>query len=374
MKTIKTLLAAAALTMLTASCFDDKDPYNAGFIFRKPVYVVNACFANNHVDTISFVSYGNWAARRDAGYDGSWCSFNTMSGHGNTYYTFPVLFQPNTSGQGRGAQFTFSDTDHPGEASATILYWQFATRGDGSLGAAPDVKTIKGSDGSLFQFTYDEYHRPLTLRVTKDEATLHSLTLTYNDADSLLTVIDRGRTLTSKFANDYQPQRLIGSGDTVGYYSQYTSTGFPVPLNTAFNLEHRSFDGSNTYYAYLLGGQSLAPDSLYQADSLRVALTSQGETTVQKYKLTYSNADNRHQSIDANQLVFGTEQCDPYQLLSLYRYCRSSRILSEVTSGSSARLVSATLNTDGSVAQLVLTRKNAAAAGADERLEYIFEY
>ena len=203
---------------------------------------------------------------------------------------------------------------------------------------------------------------------------LHSLSLRFNDYDSTLTVNKGSSTLRGTYGNDYQPMMLVGETDTVGYYSQYHDGYYQASANYAFNIEHRSYGQPAKRYALKLGGQSLQPDSLHNADSLRIAHTTGISTTIDKYKLTYSTADNRCQSVDVNQLVFGAEQCDPYQLLSLYRYCRSSRILSEVTSGSSARLVSATLNTDGSVAQLVLTRKNAAAAEADERLEYIFEY
>ena len=299
---------SVALLTLTTSCLSNDDPYNAGFFFRKPAYVGNAFFANNLGDTISLMSYGSWTVTRQGTDNSSWCSFTTTSGNGNTLYTFPVTFEQNTTGAGRGVQLYFSDTDHPGDASASIVYWQYATRGDGTLGSAPDVKRITGSDGSLFELTYDGQHRPLLLRVTKDDALVHSLSIFYNDRDSVLTVVDKSKTLTSSYANDYQPQRLIGSGDTIAYSAQYYSNGMPASANSAFNLEHRTILGQNTYYAFLMSGQSLMPDSLHCADSLRIATVTTGQTVIGKYRLYYSENDNRCQSVDVNQLIFGTEQ------------------------------------------------------------------
>ena len=362
-------MASAAVATLMTSCLSNEDPYNAGFLFRKPTYVLNAFFANNQVDTISFMSYGRWSVSRDETYSGSWCSFEFTQGKGNVLYTFPIHFEQNTTGQPRGAVLHFADTDHPGDARAMLQYWQYATRGDGTLGNAPDVKTIKGSDGSLFEFTYDAQHRPLTLRVTKEDALLHSLTLRFNDADSTLTVQDKSATLTSRYANDYQPERLIGTSDTVGYYSQYYSNGMPVSAQNAFNLEHRSRFTANSYYAFKLGGQSLNPDSLHMADSLRIATVQGDDVKLKKLAFHYSKADNRCQSVDVNQLVFGAEQCDPYQLLSLFRYCRSTSILSEVTTDNAAEriVVDAQLNVDHSVSRLTVTRQ-------DGEITYTFEY
>lgn len=372
------LAFSVALLTLTTSCLNNEDPYNAGFYFRKPLYVGNAFFANNLVDTISFVSYGNWNVSKKGTDNGNWCSLNATSGKGNTLYTFPVTFEQNTLGIGRGVQFTFSDTDHPGDASASIVYWQYATRGDGTLGNAPDVKSITGSDGSRFELTYDAQHRPLSLRVTKDETLVHSLAISYNDIDSVLTVQDKSKTLTSSYANDYQPQQLIGGGDTITYASQYYSNGMPASANTAFNLEHRTVLGQNTYYAFLVGGQSLLPDSLHCADSLRIATVLPSGTIVQKYKLSYSNNDNRHQTVDVNQLVFGAEQCDPYQLLSLFRYTRSTSIVRSIEQTGETYDVEVSLNADKSVAKMTVTRTRKmieVGAPADvSTVTFTFEY
>ena len=372
MKTLRNLLAGAAVLVLAASCLNSEDPYEAGFIFRKPQYALTALFANNQVDTVSFISYGQWNVTRDA--SATWCKLEASVGKAYTYYTFPLLFEQNTTGEGRGTWFTFNDTEHPGEAYCSIAYWQYATRGDGSLGSAADVKTIMGSDGSHFELAYDAQHRPLSLRITKEDVLLHQLTLSYNDRDSVLTVQDRDKTLTGSYSNDYQPKRLVGMGDTVTYASQLYDNYMAVSANYAFNLEHRTLLGNNTYYAYLLNGQSLTPDSLHNADSLSIARVTAAGRNVQKCKLEYSAADNRCQSVDVNQLIFGTEQCDPYQLLSLFRYARSSRIVSKVTSAANSDIIEVECNANGSVRTLTVKRSSGGVVVADSPLTYTFEY
>lgn len=379
MKTLRILLVSAVVMALAASCLEQNETYKAGFYFTKPSSASNAFFANNLGDTLSFMSFGNWSISRRATDDGSWFTINTTSGKGNTLYNFPLLFEPNTTGKGRGVQLIFSDTDHPGDAQASIIYWQYGMRGDGTLGSARDVKAITGSDGSRFEFTYDVLHRPLSMRVTKEESLLHSLLLTYDDVDSVVTVQDKTKTLTSSFSNDYQPKRLIGSGDTIGYSSQYYSNGMPVSLNYTFNLEHHHFNGqNNTYYAYLLGGQSLMPDSLHNADSLRIATVTSSGINIDKLKLGYSQYDNRCQSVDVNQLLFGAENCDPYQLLSLFRYTRNTSIVSRMESNGETIEVTVSLNADKSVAQMTVTRtRPVVEIGAQQdvfTVTYTFEY
>lgn len=350
---------------LATSCLNNDDPYSAGFVFSKPTTVGTGIYANTQVDSISFFSYGSWSI---SGSD-SWCKVNVTSGRAG-FYAFPVLFETNTSGKGRQNIFTLSDTDHPGEASAQFFYWQYATRGDGTLGTAKDVKTITGSDGSHFEMEYDDQHRPLSLRVSKDGSTLQSITIKYDDTDSIITVSDMSKVLTASYGRDFQPNTLTGNGDTIGYRSQYYSNGYTMPASQAFNLEHRTVMGNNAYYAVLLGGQSLLPDSLHNADSLRIARTESLYDTnpmVKKYKLVYSTADNRCQSVDVNQLVFGAEYCDPYQLLSLFRYTRSTSIVSRLSGDAETIEVAAELNSDRSVNKLVVT------AGG-ETVTYTFEY
>lgn len=361
------LFSAALLT----SCLDDNGAYNAGFVFYKPAQAVNTVYANNTVDSIVFFSYGRWGVTAVGGQAG-WCKLDRTDGNAETIYSIPVRFTQNATGESRSATYRFVDAEHPDEAYTSILYWQYATRGDGTLGSAAEVKTITGSDGSRFEFTYDEQHRPTTLYVTKDGTTLCDMSLRFNDYDSTLTVTNGTKTLSAKYGNDYQPQQLVGENDTVGYYTQYYNDYIQAPASYAFNIEHHSYGQPTKRYALKLGGQSLLPDSLHNADSLRIA---DGVSAVLKYKLAYSAADNRRQSVDVNQLIFGTEQCDPYQLLSLFRYARNTSVVSEATDDSeSGYVVEAAQNADGSVSRLVVKHKSNGVILPDIPLEYTFEY
>lgn len=363
MKFIRLLLAATMMTSVTTACFDDKDTYNAGFLFYKPQSAISYLFANNTADSIVIVSYGEWNMTFDPTYSSDWCTLTQTTGHGNVLYRIPVAFTPNTTDKGRMLRMVFMDTTHPNDASAAIYYWQYATRGDGSMGNAPCVKAISGSDGSLFELNYDNLQRPTLLRITPaTDAGISPrvLTLSYNDYDSTMTVTDNQRRMTSKYQKDYQPERLIGETDTIGYYAQYYTNGMMVSANQAFNVEHHHRNLDNIYYALRLGGQSLQADSLHCADSLRIATVAvNGDgTTLKKYKMTYADTDNRRQSVDANQLVFGAAACDPYQLLGLFRYARNTSVVSSLTTENEAdRIsVSTTLNINNSIQTLTVVK------------------
>ena len=196
------------------------------------------------------------------------------------------------------------------------------------------------------------------------------MTLVYDDYDSLLTVTDKNAKLTCSYSKDYQPGRLIGLTDTVGYYSQFYKNGMAVSANYAFNIEHRHAGGERVVYAILLNGQSLSPDSMHCADSLRIARTTGSGYDIEKYKLTYSTTDNRRQSVDVNQLVFGTEACDPYQLLALFRYARNTSIVSRMSSEAGEIVVEVELNADRSVSKMTVKR----SSESDVPLTYTFEY
>ena len=380
MKKIMFFPMAAAIMALTASCLDDQESYSAGFDFYNPQ--VTMLYANTPSDTIIMVSGGDWTASSSSASGGSWCTMNMTSGRANTFYAIPLTFKQNTTGESRYTMISFVDVAHPNDGHANIYYWQYATRGDGTLGNAPDVKTITASDGSRYEFTYDALHRPLSLRINSDEGgLLRELKLSYYDRDSMIIVTDGSKTLQGTFSKDYQPSRLIGSGDTVGYFPQYYINGMPMSTNYAFNLEHRTTIGQNTCSAFLVGGQSLSPDSLHCADSLRIAtylgqgatdLGSPSDTKVSMLKLHYSKNDNRRQSVDVNQLAIAAATglpCDPYQLLSLFRYARQTSIVSQITTDDPTRTatLTTTLNPDGSVRTMTVNCR-------DTETTYTFEY
>jgi hypothetical protein len=160
MKSIKTLLCGGLVCLLaTTSCISDQENYRAGFpvIGARHAYV----YANNLVDSFRLVSYGPWRIDMKSN-DGNWCSLAQLSGKGYTDYTFGVTFSENTTGHSRTAIFSVTDTEHT-DISANFGFLQYATRGDGSMGNAAEVRSIKGSDGTAISLTYDRLHRPLTL-------------------------------------------------------------------------------------------------------------------------------------------------------------------------------------------------------------------
>ena len=64
--------------------------------------------------------------------------------------------------------------------------------------------------------------------------------------------------------------------------------------------------------------------------------------------------DNRYQSVDANQLILGMADCEPLQLLSMFRYTRSTSILKKAISKDGTIDVSTELNADRSVHRMVV--------------------
>jgi hypothetical protein len=109
-------------------------------------------------------------------------------------------------------------------------------------------------------------------------------------------------------------------------------------------------------YGYLINGQSLAPDSLHNADSLRYQhkLNRPEATTTDFLKLVYSPKDNRCQSVDANQLLLGLDNCEPLQLISLFPYTRSTSIVQRAESAKGNIDVTTELNADRSVSRMTV--------------------
>jgi len=366
MNIVKTLLFFAVGSALAVSCLDDKDNYYAGFPVStaKHPYI----YANNVLDTLYVVGYGDWSLSAND-YNGNWCHLSLTGGQANVLYTTPVTFDQNTTGQARSASYTVTDNAHP-DIQASFGFIQYATRGDGSLGNAAEVKTITGSDGSLIELDYDEQHRPLRLTMKKNDERLHDFTFTYSDYDSLLSVrTSNAGTLTGKYNQGYQPAGMLLSGsDTVMYRQQTNSFEQIYSSVLTFNIEFRRARGEYMAQALRAPRSSLAPDSIHNSDSLRYQHRYvDGTKYTQLLKLNYSKMDNRCQSVDVNQLLLGVEECNPYQLLSLFRYGRNSNIISSATSGNDTILMEAQLNSDKSVSQLTVSR-------GEHQIVYTFKY
>ena len=315
MKTIKSFLGIFAFTALVASCLSNEESYQAGFVVAKPTSNgLNVYYANNTGDSLVFFGYGNWAIDNYQfdGADNSWIDVTTKKGKAAVLYSQELAFEQNTTGVARYGGIRIFDTDHS-DAYAPIVFYQYATRGDGSLGSAADVREISGTDGSLVELAYDAQHRPLTVRITKNGTTLQDLTIRYSKLDSTMTVKDKASDFTAKLGRDYQPNLL-----------------------------------TNKQLFFFEGGQRVG-----------------------NLELTYSANDNRCQSIDANQLVRGVEECDPYLLASLFRYTRSTSILKKAKGKQGEENVeynvSTTLNNDKSIHTMTVSK------GA-ESITYTFNY
>ena len=78
---------------------------------------------------------------------------------------------------------------------------------------------------------------------------------------------------------------------------------------------------------YYNGKSKLDVDSIYKADSIGVErIYSDHKHKSEMYKLSFSNISNRMTTVDANQLMEGVANCDPYLLLSFYKLARQSYV------------------------------------------------
>lgn len=343
--------------MLTA-CLDDENTA-AGF----SGLTVTTPYANVTAGYLSFASMGDWHMTQNSGAD--WCNVTCMEGNGNMFYGIPVTLTQNTTGMARTASFRLADNAE-GDAYVDFNIGQYATRGDGTLGNAALVKTVTGDDGSTISVTYDELCRPLTLVMEKNGATLRTLSINYSSTDSTIIVTaDGGSTLRGTYDNAYQPGTLTSGTDTVGYKSQYS-----LGSTMAFNVEEHRKNGEYTAQALLLlDNQKLDPDSEHKADSLKYQHRyTDGTTYTEKMALSYSTKGNRNQSLDVNQLLLGIEECNPYVLLSLYKYARNSWIISEAKASDGRFVVEASVNANGSVETMGVTDKNG------KKITYTFGY
>lgn len=348
------LLAVLVIAAQLTACLGDESPYNAGFYFSKPSNVRTNVYANTTTDSLLMECFGKWHITSDTP-SSSWCTLDLMNGVGNSIYYFGVHFGQNDTNQSRLAQFTIYDTEHPTEAYASWQYMQYATRGDGSFGSAALVKGITSSDGWRVAINYDDKNRPVKLSV-KGPDNNASYTMDYNESAGTVAVNTGNGSLTGSMDNGYQTEQLIGVGDTIGYVPQYYTNGIQISPTFAFNYVVSSVQRTQAY-AYRLGGQSLEPDSLHNADSLvyynRWKLDAKPKT-IERYKLEYGQMDNRYQSVDVNQLLLGMDKCDPLQLVALFRYCRSTSIVTRATSTDGNIVVTTGLNDDKSVRRMVV--------------------
>lgn len=347
----KLLFALVAVSTMLLSCNDDEG-YSVGFSVLRPTSVYTFYYANNTSDTLIIGGYGDWYIRTQQEPAG-WCNLSRTSGNAGMLYKIDVRFDQNTTGKMRQAVYYAIDSLHPGDGQAAWSYIQYATRGDGAMGFAADVKEISGSDGSLIRLAYDKLHRPINYEQQLNGSIERQINLLWNDRDSSLTVTDNGKMMTASYGKDYQPGTIVGGGDTICYKSHYYNGAYAIDPSRVFSVVESKASGLRTGYTTQLDGpahpkgQPLQADSIHNADSLRywTANTAGITTYIEKYGLTYSQKDNRCQTIDANQLILGTDKMNPYLLMSLFRFARNSNIVSEAN-GESGKITVET-ETDG---------------------------
>lgn len=349
------ILAVLAVAAQLTACLENEDPYTAGFQFMKPTNVRTYVYANTSTDSLVMLSQGPWQITADTP-EARWCTIDQLTGKGYTIYALGVHFDQNTTGQPRLAQFTVTDTNHPDKAHATWQYQQRATRGDGSFGSAALVKGIKSSDDWQVSISYDAKSRPVQLDVKSPDGTNEQYRMDYNEYSETLKVTTANGTMTGSMDNGYQAEQLIGAGDTIGYTPQYYSNGMQMSISNAFNYVASRLKRTQAF-AYLIGGKDLDPDSQHTADSLvylcRWKLEAKPQT-MERYKLEYGAMDNRYQTVDVNQLLLGMDECEPLQLISMFRLCRSTSIVTRATSASGTIDVATELNADRSVRRMVV--------------------
>ncbi len=362
MKTIKTILTAFAGLLLTAGC-SDKETYTAQINVSAiaPFY-----YANNTSDTLSINSLsGSWEAKTLSG--GDWCKIAPTSGKPYMTYIADMEMSENTTGQLRTALIRIVDTNHPDEAYRTMAIHQAAIRGDGSFGTAALVKRIEGTDGTVIRMAYDELHRPLTMKILKNDIMLDTLSFQYEDNSRTMTVNKSSYRLHGTYDRGYLPYTLSGDSYSVVMNEDSYLNMMGVYV---FNIEEYKPGNEASAYYYLINHLPSHPDSIHNADSLKYQVVKdRQQVLVEQMELHYSSLDNRYQSVDANQLLLGIEHCNPFMLLSLYRYARNSNIISLAScqNESDDITVSAELNADKSVKTLAVKRH-------DQEIVYTFFY
>lgn len=346
------------MATLFAACINDNDD-NAGF----SSLTGSIGYANTTTGFVAFASFGDWHITQNSGAD--WCKLKTMSGKGNSIYYIPVTYELNRTGGRRTADFRLSDV-HSSDVYVPFSLFQYATRGDGSLGSAPLVKSINGDDGTEITLVYDNLQRPVALKMTKDDATMHDLRITYAN-DTTINVDNGSSVLRGKHDVGYQPVSLASETDTIGYFTPTRATG--AIANGAIGLEMRRKGGERITQTLMLVNQKYGPDDEHKAEKIELThRRADGTTYTEKMNLRFSVNSNRCQSVDVNQLLTGAENCNPYALLSMFRNMRNSFIISEAVTDNGKYTVETVLNGDKSVRKMTVTNK------AGKKVTYTFDY
>lgn len=413
MKIIKTIFAAMAAVALVASC--EKQEPSSFYSIQVALphtgnYPIGYKYANEYSDSLKFLSYSPWKIEQTEGDEGFVTINGQTSGKGNMIVSYGVTLSENTTGKSRFATYQIVDSEDASRAKASLRYVQFATRQDGALGNAAEVKNISGSDGSNIDITYDNRHRPLSISMSAGDMK-REITFAYDDYENTVTATqskyefsyaDTLFTYNNVKLNGsyedcflpnvnsyiYQPRLLMTLNssetalvntfnDTRNYikqtmaYQAFSNNGIEYSFANGFMVKNSIGNKfAQAIGVYYNGKSKLDVDSIYKADSIGVErIYSDHKHKSEMYKLSFSNISNRMTTVDANQLMEGVANCDPYLLLSFYKLARQSYVFAKAEGRKGARYTFDTkANADGSIKTLAVTDANG------NKTTYTFSY
>lgn len=413
MKIIKTIFAAMAAVALVASCEEQEPSSFYSIQVALPHtgnYPIGYKYANEYSDSLKFLSYSPWKIEQTEGDEGFVTINGQTSGKGNMIVSYGVTLSENTTGKSRFATYQIVDSEDASRAKASLRYVQFATRQDGALGNAAEVKNISGSDGSNIDITYDNRHRPLSISMSAGDMK-REITFAYDDYENTVTATqskyefsyaDTLFTYNNVKLNGsyedcflpnvnsyiYQPRLLMTLNssetalvntfnDTRNYikqtmaYQAFSNNGIEYSFANGFMVKNSIGNKfAQAIGVYYNSKSNLDVDSIYKADSIGVErVYSDNKHKSEMYKLSFSNISNRMTTVDANQLMEGVANCDPYLLLSFYKLARQSYVFAKAEGRKGARYTFDTkANADGSIKTLAVTDANG------NKTTYTFSY
>lgn len=413
MKIIKTIFAAMAAVALVASCEEQEPSSFYSIQVALPHtgnYPIGYKYANEYSDSLKFLSYSPWKIEQTEGDEGFVTINGQTSGKGNMIVSYGVTLSENTTGKSRFATYQIVDSEDASRAKASLRYVQFATRQDGAMGNAAEVKNISGSDGSNIDITYDNRHRPLSISMSAGDMK-REIIFAYDDyentvtatqskyefsyADTLFTYnnVKLSGSYEDCFLPNvnsyiYQPRMLMTLNssetalvntfnDTRNYikqtmaYQAFSNNGIEYSFANGFMVKNSIGNKfAQAIGVYYNGKSKLDVDSIYKADSIGVErIYSDHKHKSEMYKLSFSNISNRMTTVDANQLMEGVANCDPYLLLSFYKLARQSYVFAKAEGKKGARYTFDTkANADGSIKTLAVTDANG------NKTTYTFRY
>lgn len=362
-------LGAALLAMpLMTSCLDSDSDSTWGVTYGTTDYV----YANTNKVYLAFSISADWELYKTE--TAEWITFGTTSGSGPFAGYIPVTFEKNETGEVRYCVYKVTATD---DATFSGSISQSATRGDGSFGTAPLVSKITGTDGSEIDITYDTtYDIPESITISKDGETLMERLFVYNSSDTTLYIMDGSDVVLYGIYNSaWNPSEEMESdeGDELdwGYNSSLLANANRI------NVDWTAADGSTDERTYGINTitdidcqifhETIEVDAYdaeteedFETGSMDIVLGS--DTDYEDY------VSNQYQNVDVNQLMFGIERCNPYQLLGLYRWSRCGYIYETVSGDDGDYSFTPELNSDGSVASLAIEDPSGST------ITYTFEY